>query len=298
MAGRLLRLWIAIFVGGAVLIYYGVREARLASGASKDPVSVELSALEKGGALTDTHIVVGKHLRLFPAAIFSYQGTGEPQPHHSVDYTYYPVISPEHPFLVELARLEQKFGDLDKLPDDQWPELKSFRMLVKTTAFSTVGMIPGDIVPGERVQGLVINSVDSLDSEERGLLLQSFPGMNLDNVIIVEMGRKPSSAAGAGALVLLGVLLCASGVVIPLTIHKKEKQREVKANVAHRGRMSKAKEEVRAAMAKKAAAATVPAAAPAAEEEYVGEYDDDEEYEDNEDNEEYEDDEYEEEERR
>ncbi|MGJ8653936.1 MAG: hypothetical protein ACSHX8_11730 [Opitutaceae bacterium] len=60
----------------------------------------------------------------------------------------------------------------------------------------------------------MINRIESLDSEEAGLLRESFPHINLDEVWIVEEGRLPSSQgksvgmmAGGGLLMLAGAFL-------------------------------------------------------------------------------------------
>ena len=88
-----------------------------------------------------------------------------------VNHCYYTIFSLEHPILPS----EELDGSAD-----------NFAVQVKTNNFSTVGSIPNDIAEIASIKGLVINRISSLDSEEKSLVNQSFPGADLDKVLILE----------------------------------------------------------------------------------------------------------------
>jgi hypothetical protein len=85
-------------------------------------------------------------------------------------------------------------------------------VIVKTHKFKTIGAIPDGLDMEDSVQVLVINRIDSLGQEERELVLENSPGVNLDKVWIVEEGRRPASLAKSGGMTFGGVLLAAPGV--------------------------------------------------------------------------------------
>ena len=58
-----------------------------------------------------------------------------------------------------------------------------------------------------QMQGLVVNRIESLGKDERELLVEDYPGIDFDNCIIFEEGRKPSDGTmiflmGGGGLAL------------------------------------------------------------------------------------------------
>lgn len=208
-----------ILIGiGIALGYYGYEEFTVSQHASIAAAEVELATLEASTELENHHIKIGAHWAVYPGCIYEYQmekyETGEPTASTKVTLTYYPIISNTHPYLTAIDTLTAQFGNLESIPDEQWPEFKQFTVLVKSERFNTLGSIPEDWLEEGSLQGLVINRIESLDSEEAGLLRESFPHIDLDNVLIVEEGRSPSSQkksvgmmAGGGVLILAGIFL-------------------------------------------------------------------------------------------
>jgi len=210
------RLKILAVVGGAMLAFFGIQEFRVSQGTSVEPIEVELVDIETGKASENNHVRLGEHFAIYPGSVYQYrQGkyeTGEPKPSASVDYTYYPVISADHRFFEELGQLAEKYGTLDAVPDAEWPEIGSFSVLVKTKRFKTIRSIPESMNSEESVQGLVVNLIGGLDSKEESLLRESFPTIDVNEILIIEDGRKPASlakslgmAGGGIAITLLGV---------------------------------------------------------------------------------------------
>jgi hypothetical protein len=214
MMGRIL---ILLMLGGGFLSWYGYEEYTVGQGASAEAEAVELVDLEAGNVPDNNHLRIGPHLRVYGGSVFQYEKdrnrSGGPQGGDKVEYTYYPIISFEHSFVLQLLDLEEKYGDLERVPDEEWPnDIGEVAVLVKSKKFKTVNQIPEEMKDEAHIQGLVINSIDDFSSEELRLLRQSFPSANFNTVLILEEDRKPSSIvtalteiAGGVGLILLGI---------------------------------------------------------------------------------------------
>ena len=217
----MLRLAIFMIGGGAMLTYVNAKEFLLDRRASAKPESVKLADLEQGKEPSNPHIMIGPHLAVYSVGVYEYEKRSRDEaitPSTEIKAYYYPLISEEHPFVDRLRELVAKHGGVENVPDDApWPVLTDFRVLVKTTRFSTYGSIPEEMMPVDSVQGVVINSVDPLDSETIDLLRQQFSGVDPDKVLVLEDGRKPSSMGWSIGRLGLSVALLLAGLfmIIP-----------------------------------------------------------------------------------
>lgn len=171
----------------------------MSSSASPQAVACPLANLEAGRKPGDNHIALGPHYRLYPACVYESQadrntiGISEPDGSEKVNYAYYPVISDQHPFIVALNEGIETYGSIEAIPDAEFPTLDSFSVLIKSKKFRRIGDIPDDWPLHQDLHGLVINSINSLDGEEKNLLRDSFPSMRFDDLVIIEHDRKPAS---------------------------------------------------------------------------------------------------------
>jgi preprotein translocase subunit Sss1 len=87
--------------------------------------------------------------------------------------------------------------------------------LVKTTRYKTVGSFPevGIKDEGGGIQGLIINDVSSLNTEEKNLIKQEFPNIDFNKVLILEDGRKPTATGAAVVAIIAGVGMLGLGIV-------------------------------------------------------------------------------------
>ena len=96
-----------------------------------------------------------------------------------------------------LGELEGKVNEQGELPPGvEMPVIDTFAVLVKTEKFDTVGDLPETFDRASSIEGLIINEIDSLDDDEEKLIQQSFPSLDLDEVLILEEDRKPASGKG------------------------------------------------------------------------------------------------------
>ena len=201
------RLKIALLFGGIMLAYFGIQEARVSSGTTMEPVKVELAELENGTTPTNGHVLVGGHVADYAGCVYEYEEETQ-----KVTHAYYPIISDDHPFFEKLGKLYEKYPDINEAPESEFPQIDDFRVLVKTKRFKTQNAIPDGLGDESKLQGLVINLVESISREEKKMIQESFPALNFDKVLIVQEGRKPSSQmvslgmiGGGGLLSLLGL---------------------------------------------------------------------------------------------
>jgi hypothetical protein len=188
----------------------GFQEHKLSAGASEEPVRVNLVNLEKNPEPPDKHLTVGAHWAIYPAWV----GWGE-ENSDRLDWIYYPIISDSHPYNRAWDNLLERYGD-SEIPESELPKLESLAMLVKTKQFKCESAIPTEWKPEESVTGLVINDIDTIGSEEKRLINQSFPGLSLDDVLILEKDRTPTGGMGSLGMIGGGLALILIGIGNPI----------------------------------------------------------------------------------
>lgn len=207
------RLMIAICVAGTFLVHHGWREYQFARGASEQPMEISLSEIEAGALPTNPHLRIGDHWRMYQELVIAYrsdQGGDAAQPglEQALDYSYYPVLAVDNPFFQEVERLERHYGSVGAIPDDQYPQEIVFRVLVRSEEFASVDGLPAPAWTLSRsVEGLLVNEVRSLTNEERALVAGAFPSLDVDGLLILEAGRRPSSLTTSYAFMGGGIVL-------------------------------------------------------------------------------------------
>ncbi|HOX06172.1 MAG TPA: hypothetical protein PK280_07205 [Planctomycetota bacterium] len=255
------RIWLGMAVVGVIVLVYGFNEARVSFGASSKPQEVALADLEAGKAVDNTHLLIGKHVAIFTETIFQYEvrkhGPSTVTPSTRVDFAYYPIISPDHPYVRKCDEVLKKYGGPDKVPEKEWPSIGSFAVLVKTSGFATVGNIPTSDAKYDRVQGTVINRIKKLEGQEAELLHGSFPQVNLDKVLILESGRTPTSILLALMIMIVGLGITGAAGAIPWYLARSKREEERRSAERRQARLDQARARAREV----AAAGQEPAAA-------------------------------------
>lgn len=199
---------------GGMAVFYGFREMRLASGAGAAPRQVTLTELIAGGPGQNNHVQLSGFV---PGDNFVYQVTMKKSdrllnrdkstlPWKAV---YVPLLPPDN------ARANAAPPEMPGLPgirrlngDNAGPS-GPIRVLLLSHKAKNQGEL-ASLCSGGSIQGMIINSISSLESETQKMLQQAYPGTNFSQVMILEAGRAPSSAlfsmaamaGGAGMIVL------------------------------------------------------------------------------------------------
>jgi hypothetical protein len=213
------RLALILAIGGGVLVFIGGQEWLVSRGAGSEAAAVALADLENGTNPPHNFLRVGEHVAIYPACVYSYKTSKyaaqkDATPDSALNYCYYPILSPSHAFFKELEQAAAKHGGIDQIPDDQFPEINDIRVLVKTQQFKQLRNIPTSIAHRDAIEGVVINQISSLGSEETKLLKQSFSRLDTAKVLILEEGRKPASLLKSLGMVLGGLALIGVGLVL------------------------------------------------------------------------------------
>ncbi|QDU90770.1 hypothetical protein Pla175_41830 [Pirellulimonas nuda] len=207
-----------VVLGGAVLAYFGIQELRVGMSSTPEPVGVDLAEVESGAIIDNNHWLLSEHVAVFGAAIYEYEkwtgnGGKELDERTKCTWCYYPVMSYDHEYVRTISALEAEYGSLDKLTDQELPALDGFKVLVRTKEFKTVGDIPSGLEGRNSVQGLVVSRIEGLGSDEKKLMSEGFPGLDLDDLLLLEAGRRPTSVAASSGMIAGGVALLVAGAV-------------------------------------------------------------------------------------
>ncbi len=205
------RIVIAMIIGGGILAFMGGRDLALSSQCSSDPVLHDLSDLEQGGEIDNPHIKFGEHVAAYGGMIYEYeQKEGQGNAVHNgtkLTKAYYGIVSLDHPFIQEYNKLAERENNGEEIADSEFPDFKNFTVLVKTKRYKTLGQMPEDMLALEDgISGVVINQIESLDTEEKYLIRNSFPEVDIDKILILEEGRTPNT--------LINIAMLGGGIVL------------------------------------------------------------------------------------
>ena len=178
-----LRLGVAGLVLGGMLLFAGLREWQLGSAASDQPEDVTLEALIARGPDGNPHVRVSDFV------------LGD-------NYVYFTDDTGTYWTSVLVPAVPNKMGD-------QAAHVLIPQVIVKSTHASDEDHL-NTLRARTRLQGLVVNRIEALGSEEREILAKDYPGIDFDKCIILEEGRQPSSGGmvflmGGGGLALVVV---------------------------------------------------------------------------------------------
>jgi hypothetical protein len=177
------RFGIALIVFGGILGYFTIQEGRLAATASSTPQEITLQQLIARGPEGNAHIIL-KDFEFGDNMVYQ-------QDEHGTTWAkvWVPVVPHQG--------IREGVGG----------RILNIQAIVKSSK------VPGQsefnqFATQTSIQGMVTNRIDSLGSEERGILQKSYPQTDFSKCLIVEDGRKPSSSGvillmGAGTIVLI-----------------------------------------------------------------------------------------------
>ncbi len=188
-----------ILIAGIGLLVLGVKECRLAGSAKGDPQTITCAQLGENGPGDNVHIVMSDFILLEQSYIYA-------ERYGSWTEVWIPAVPLDGAYHAEVRARIEKDGD-----NATMPPVKDLRVLVKLADAKD----EADVATAgqkETLQGMVINDVDSLESDERKLLKESYPGIDFDNCWILETGREPGGL-GKIILMILGGLVLSLGMI-------------------------------------------------------------------------------------
>ena len=203
---------IVLILIGIGVFYWGYEEYQVSQGTRDQPAEVDLAALERGQPIPQNHVRIGRHVRLYFSTVYAVNMRDKDKPDAPVDYSFYPIVSPTNNWIVSLNAALQD-GQADKKQPEAFPRLDNLKILVKTKQFRRVSDIPKGIAVAESVTGLVINKISKLSQDESKLIHEEYPDAKLDDVLILEEGRTPTTSTHALIFMAVGVGLIGLAIV-------------------------------------------------------------------------------------
>jgi hypothetical protein len=198
------RLLLVIIVLGGAMVFAGVQQMRLASGAKPEPQTLSCAKLIESGPGDNAHVVM-THFIMVNSSFVTETGKSGGRWKN----VWVPVVPLGGDYEKQLLAMARPDG---RLPASMtMPKPREIRMIVNSSKVGTEEEL-GALAGQDTLQGMVVNKVSSLGSKQKKILADSYPGVNFDDVLVLEHGRKPSTAAkslgviaGGGALALAGV---------------------------------------------------------------------------------------------
>ena len=191
----------AMIVGGGVLVFLAVQDMRLNATAQKEPQQITCAELEKNGAGDNAHIVLQDFLLTTSAFVYEEQSGGR----------WSKVWVPAVPLGGEYHRKVLSMLDEQGNLRGNLPTPAKVKVIVKSSKVANEREL-NQLADQDTLQGMVVNLISSLGSDEKKLLKESYPFVNFDDCHIVEVGRKPAGTGkllgfggGGAVLALLGV---------------------------------------------------------------------------------------------
>ncbi len=189
--------WALLTGLGCLLI--GWMEWKVSQGTSETPTDVKVEDLEAGQRPNQNHVRLGKHVRLYPMTVYVISRRDEKSPDPVIRECFFPVVSTKKGFVPAAG------ADKVTVPKD-------FVVLACTRQFDHLNQIPKDMVVTNELKGMVVNSIKSLNADEAKLIKEAFPNIDPNQLLIVDVDRKPSSPAfwlaisGVGLILVLAAL--------------------------------------------------------------------------------------------
>ena len=206
----MIRIAIALVVGGAILTFFGYNETKLAGRADSEPQTITAADLIANGPGENAHVTVTDAYIL--ESYYAYYYEDKPQ---ELEDVYIPVVSMDDPWSLKVQQLVDEalekdpnnpdFSALENVgsPDNIKLVIHS-KELNSETAVDTFTL-------DTTFTGLVVNEIEDLDTEVLNGLRELYPSMDAGSVYLIEHNRKPKSAGATMGMMIGGVLLILAG---------------------------------------------------------------------------------------
>ncbi len=189
----MIRLLVVIAMLGVGMVAVGVNERRLATGAKTVPQTITCAKLAQSGPGDNAHVIMTDVLLVSDRFVYKAAKGSD-----RWETIWIPAIPADAEHAQAMVRaLGPGASSLDKL-------MAHPSVIVKSSRIHTRADLAQWARSG-KVQGLIVNNVETLSGEEYDLLQRSY-GF-LGNVWLLEDGRTPSTGVETYALILLGAAL-------------------------------------------------------------------------------------------
>ena len=192
------RWWYFLGVTGLVLLGVGIAEIRIATRTATEPEAIRVQELEGGKLPTQPYVRLDAHYAVFESTVYEHK-------RERIKDLIYPVVSEQHPWSLAWQRLQEKYSSPDQIPTGEIPALEPIRVLMLSDRFDKVDDIPDSGRDEPAAEGILF-TWDELDSGERDLVEMLVSGPAAEQVVVLDLDRKPRSLAFSIGMLISGVV--------------------------------------------------------------------------------------------
>ena len=182
-----------VIVVGIALLFVGIMELRLSAKALPEPQTISYQQLASQGYGRNAHIRLTNFVPVTDWLIYCSQSDEADGPW---SYVYFPAIADDNPWGDEVIEALLADRKVTTMPRDIHVLLKV--MSVKDAEDLNTKLAACMDQPDHAIQGTIINEIHSVKKKEKALLQQSYPGIDVEKVLILEVGRTPRKLLGLG----------------------------------------------------------------------------------------------------
>ena len=219
------RIKLGLIVVGGILIFISAKELILASKTSDTPSIKTCSELIQNGPGNNHYINLTNYVPCMNWFVYETYSQNK-NPKGSYEVVYLPAVEFDGPWHRKAIELYQLFGDKAEFPAPQ-----NVKVLLKIKNVRDNRHLD-EILSSETLNGMVINSIESIGSKEKALLKQGYPNLDVDSCYIFEVNRTPASIDTQVSLMVTGIILIMAGLFIILILPRMEKRKAAKAVAA------------------------------------------------------------------
>jgi hypothetical protein len=199
---------IALFmlVGAVVCGVCGYREVKIRSAAKAEPQTITCAELEANGPGDNAHVIMTDFYLCDFAYVYEARGPLWTR-------AFVPAVPKGSDFHKSLVAAMDK-----RRSDDRGVQLPPEMRVIVEAPDATCEWDITHLGEQEEIQGTIVNVLHNLDDEAQVMLEESYPGVDFDNVWILEVGLGPVSSGkigawfvGCAALALAGIGVYVSG---------------------------------------------------------------------------------------
>ncbi|MEL7237533.1 MAG: hypothetical protein AAGK78_01620 [Planctomycetota bacterium] len=203
----MIRILLALVIGGGILAFLGIKQWSLKNAAKPEPTQVTYAELVSPD-LDNAHVTIDNFAM---PGDFIYSQNETTRQYETV---YLPAIDPDGAYGEKVATaITDTLAAGGTIDDVVMPGVvaSEVQVIVKTTKAKNQQQVDR-LIEKESLQGIVVNKIEGIDGEVKRLLEQSYPGIDADNVILLEVDRKPPSAGKAFGMTFGGFGLTLAGI--------------------------------------------------------------------------------------
>jgi hypothetical protein len=195
------RILLVIIILGGAMVFAGVQQMRLASVAKAEPQKISCAKLIESGPGDNAHVELTDFIMVNSAFVTETGKSGGRWKN-----VWVPVVPVDGEYRDQIASL---LGG--SLTPGNLPRPRDIRVIVNSSKVESESDLDA-LADQDTIRGMVVNKVSSLGSKQKQILADSYPGVNFDNVLILEHGRTPWGTGKSLGCIAGGIALAVAGV--------------------------------------------------------------------------------------